>query len=559
MEEAGRWLLIFDSADDIDVWTYTPRNRINALRNKLPVSKLGSILFTTRVHRNALDLASLEILNLSELDGDDSEQMLRNCLLEPEICNDQKATAFLLQKLTNLPLAIAQAAAFINKEKLPSLAGYISLLTQEEAHVIKLLSEDFGDEYSSRGVKHPVATTWNISFKQIMKNDVLAAQFLFVMACVNPRNIPMSLLPSCPTAMDNEKALGTLKGYCFIIEESNTGTESFLTVHRLVHLATRNWLRRKDLFSFYAEISVLKLHDLMHCSSTGPLFPQSILMPHVACILESGTDTGQGRHADLSRLHEMYLELKKSCFSILKVSLKILEIHESPNGTDSSPALSSCIEMLSSIGQGENAEMIRVRMEEHKDSMIGMKRRADDLIQKSQYEDAEFILRRAVDGKDTLKTTDTDALSCMVSLAETLRHQNRLDEAKDLLIGMIRDPLRAINTSYLEVKDRVNDLARAFTKKLRHKDSRELYEQLFHSSKAIHGPNHKDTLNIMFVLGCAWYEEGFLDKQITVWSEYVDRRRAVFGPHDPETIKHMELLEKVKASRDTAESLRTGK
>jgi hypothetical protein len=51
----------------------------------------------------------------------------------------------LLQQLTFLPLAIVQAAAYINENGI-TFSAYLSLLKDQEQDVIDLLSEDFEDD-----------------------------------------------------------------------------------------------------------------------------------------------------------------------------------------------------------------------------------------------------------------------------------------------------------------------------------------------------------------------------------------------------------------------------
>ena len=80
----------------------------------------------------------------------------------------------LLVDLTYLPLAIVQAAAYINENGI-ALADYLSLLKEKEEDIIDLLSEDFEDNGRYHNVKNPVATTWLISFEQIRRRDPLAA------------------------------------------------------------------------------------------------------------------------------------------------------------------------------------------------------------------------------------------------------------------------------------------------------------------------------------------------------------------------------------------------
>ncbi|THC87687.1 hypothetical protein EYZ11_012869 [Aspergillus tanneri] len=111
-ESAGKWLLIFDSADDIDMWINDSQTT-PALKKFLPQSKQGHILFTTR---NRIDQS-----------------------------DQNSASVILLEQLAYLPLAITQATAYINENQI-CISTYIKLLKKQESHVIELLSEGFEDE-----------------------------------------------------------------------------------------------------------------------------------------------------------------------------------------------------------------------------------------------------------------------------------------------------------------------------------------------------------------------------------------------------------------------------
>jgi tetratricopeptide (TPR) repeat protein len=65
------------------------------------------------------------------------------------------------------------------------------------------------------------------------------------MACISPRAIPPSLLPDGTSKKDKIEAIGLLKAFSFVSEQVN---DCSLSLHRLVHLSTRNWLRRQQRF-----------------------------------------------------------------------------------------------------------------------------------------------------------------------------------------------------------------------------------------------------------------------------------------------------------------------
>ena len=161
-------------------------------------------------------------------------------MINPDLVNNRPDTTALLKELTYLPLAIAQAVAYINKNRI-TFMDYLFLLIDQEEAVIDLLSEEFEDDRRYHNIKNPVAITWLISFKQIRHRDPLAADYLSFMACIDPKNIPQSLLPASGSRKKEIDAIGTLDAYSFIVKRSADLT---LDLHRLVHLATRNWLRK---------------------------------------------------------------------------------------------------------------------------------------------------------------------------------------------------------------------------------------------------------------------------------------------------------------------------
>lgn len=142
----------------------------------------------------------------------------------------------LLTQLMYPPLATIQVAAYISENGIP-LPDYLSPLEDRGEKVIDLLSEDFEDDGRYRNVKNPAATTWLISLDQIRHYDPLAAEFSSFIACVDPKDVPQSLLPPGPSWEEETNAIRTLDAYSFISRQS---ADVALNIHRLVHLATQS-------------------------------------------------------------------------------------------------------------------------------------------------------------------------------------------------------------------------------------------------------------------------------------------------------------------------------
>jgi hypothetical protein len=240
-ESAGQWLMILNNADDIDMLykrAYGDYGSL-ALIDYLPYSRYGLIIFTTRTQKAAVKQAGSNIIKLYQMDQVEAKKVLEKSLIQTHILKEDEATVKLLDLLTYLPLAIVQATAFINANGI-SISLYIALYENGEDEVIEVLSKDFKGQGIYRDMKNPIATTWLISFNQIRLQDQLAVDYLSFVSCLVLQRIPESLLPLAQTKIKMVEAIGTLTAYSFITKRE---IEQSFNLHRLVHLATQNWLR----------------------------------------------------------------------------------------------------------------------------------------------------------------------------------------------------------------------------------------------------------------------------------------------------------------------------
>jgi hypothetical protein len=242
-EDFGRWLLIIDSADDMDLF-FGP----TGLSDYLPFSNTGSILFTTRNHQNTvkLDIPERGILSVTEMSRAEAIKLLQVNLKENQI-RDTKSTTNLLKFLAYLPLAIKQASAFMAQTGMTT-TKYLGHCQSSDKIFIKLLSKDFEDRGRYKGVKNPVVTTWLISFEHICRNP-FAARYLRFMSFFAEKDIPKSLLPPADDELQKDEAIGVLKAYAFITQR---GEQDLFDIPRLVHLVMRNWLEENGEQQEYA-------------------------------------------------------------------------------------------------------------------------------------------------------------------------------------------------------------------------------------------------------------------------------------------------------------------
>jgi tetratricopeptide (TPR) repeat protein len=225
-------------------------------------------IFTTRTREIAVRLAGSNIIALGKLEETEATELLRK-RLAPEHhhqLKDHDTVDKILVMLFFHALAIVQAIAFINRNDI-TLHDYIALYESSEGDAVDLLNEDFRDHTRYREATNAVSRTWYISFEQIQKQDSIAAQHLFFMACTASNDIRAFMFPPDYTKTEHIKAIGTLKAYAFITERAiqvdgprnYSQTYKQFDVHPLVHLAIRAWLKARLQWTVWLEKTLTRL------------------------------------------------------------------------------------------------------------------------------------------------------------------------------------------------------------------------------------------------------------------------------------------------------------
>ncbi|KAH7184338.1 nucleoside phosphorylase domain-containing protein [Fusarium oxysporum] len=256
-KRAGKWLLVVDNADDMQS-VMGSKGADNGLYQSLPQSDQGKILFTTRYRKVAVSVAGRNILDVPAMDRDEARRYLMEALNQEISSSDEQVMNHLLTLLTHLPLAITQAAAYLNENQI-SLTEYLQLFENTDRDRIELLSAEFQDDTRYEQSQDPVATTWFISFNQIRKGDELASRILMFLAYVEPKAVPQSMLPKGESKQQLTRAIGTLCGYRFL---DRRGSSKVFDMHSLVHMATRSWVVENDLEKEQSQAAIARLREI---------------------------------------------------------------------------------------------------------------------------------------------------------------------------------------------------------------------------------------------------------------------------------------------------------
>ncbi|KAL2859961.1 violaceus kinesin [Aspergillus lucknowensis] len=542
---AGKWLLVFDNADEMEMWAGGPADFV-------PQSEQGRILFTTRNRKLAVKLASPFVIDVSEPDTEAGVKMLEKALIGKELLKNRDAAIALLEQLVFLPLAITQAAAYINSNNI-QLSDYSVLLQEQESDVVELLSEDFGDNGRYKDIQNPVATTWLISFKQIQQLNPLAADYLSFMACINPRNIPQSLLPEAGSKKKRIDAIGLLKAFSFVSEQVQ---DCALTLHRLVYLSTRNWLRKQQQLS----LRIQETAD--HFSRTFPDDDHTNrkiwrdYLPHALALVGE---------RDFRDVRENYIKLIQNIGKCLRTDGRyneavvlfedIMNMLRKDNTNLDPSTLTGMTDLALTYdhqGRWKEAEELQVQVmeiqkqvlgPEHPDTLITINQLASTYQNQGRWKEAEKLLVQVLEtSKQVLGPEHSHTLGSMHNLALIYQNQGQWKEAEKLQVQVMETVKQVLGLEHPHTLITINQLASTYQNQGRWKEAEELQVQVMETSKQVLGPEHPHTLASMHNLASTYQDQGQWKKADELQVHVMETRKQVLGPEHPDTLTSMNNL-----------------
>lgn len=219
------WLVVFDNA-----------HRPGDLAGRLP-GGAGHVLITSRERAWSGTAAQVDLDTFTR-----PESIAFLC--HRSGCGDQAAAGDLADAVGDLPLALAQAAAYIDARSMTTTA-YLSLY-QDPALARRL--RDAG--LDSAEYPASVAATWLINFTQLAKDHPAAVDLLRLCACLDPDDIDLDLLTAgraesgeqldrvLGDPLDRAEAAGALAAASLV----TVPADGHLRIHRLVQTVTRDQL-----------------------------------------------------------------------------------------------------------------------------------------------------------------------------------------------------------------------------------------------------------------------------------------------------------------------------
>ena len=558
-DDSGSWLMIIDNADDEKLFFGEDKDLASDLSSfsnnmacYLPQRSNGSVLLTTRNKKLGVKFAAVSgVITILKMSLSESKRLLLKNLEEDD--RDDNDLIELAEVLENLPLALVQATAFIG-ENSQSIGEYLQTYHISDSAKIKLLSQNFGDNERDPDSKNPVAVTWVISFEQIRKNDHKAAEMLSLMSVFDGQAIPKSLLSSNTEAVEFDKALGTLKAFSLITMEQN---RQAFNLHRLVYLATRNWLNMNEELDAWTGKALVLLSELF---PTGTHKNQEIWMaylPHAQIVLKSDQLPAGEHIAQATLLFNVSMALqKKGDYNPAEImAQKCLDLREKVLGAkhpDTLFSLSNLSSVLLRKGKTKEAKetilqaldgfekMLEKDPSYALQSCVTLGLVLDD---QGEYEAAMTTHQRVLSiQEEALGTEDPHTLGSMSNLGLVLSHQGKYEAAEKLYRQVLSSQEKILGKEHPDTVRSVSNLGVMLGYQCKYKVAEQLHRRALMAREKIQGKEHPDTLFSVNALGVQLGSQGKYIAAEELHRRALSSREKILGKEHPETLRSVSNL-----------------
>jgi tetratricopeptide (TPR) repeat protein len=533
LRDRDRWLLIYDNAENPQL-----------LAPFLPGGE-GQVLITSRNPRWH-ELATAVPIDL--FDPHESVSLLVHrvaWLSAPD-------AARIAEALDNLPLAVAQAAAYLHETGLPA-DDYLRLLHTRAA---ELLADDAPTGYSTS-----LAASWHVALDRLADDEPAALDLLALCAHLAPEPIPFPVLTVDTDALP--RALAAVVGDPLTLTRLTRllRTRSLARVdkdtmqlHRLVQAILRNRSAGEATKPDMAVAAITLLRaavppDPWHNPDTWPQWRQ--LLPHVLTATDASRALEHAGDDVAWLLNEAahYLQRRGEPAVSLPLFQRAFELRREMLGDQHPDTLTSARRLalnLRALGQYEVARQLseetlvrsrRVLGEEHPDTLTSANNLALDLWALRHYEAARRLVedilarRRRVLGEE-----HPDTLTSASNLAANLRGLEQYEAARRLDQDVLTRRRKVLGDDHPDTLMSARNLASNLRRSGRYEAARQLDQDTLARQRRVLGDDHPDTLRSASNLAANLRGLGQYEAARRLDEDVLTRRRRVLGPKHPLTL-----------------------
>lgn len=561
LSENTNWLLVLDNADDLPM-----------VQKFLPTRRKGYILFTTRAEAAGRIAESIEVEKLTLEEGTllllrASKRLKAKAPLEQAKAEDRALAEEIAREMDGLPLALVQAAAFIDETGC-SLAEYVNLYATHRQELLARGSNLLLD------YDETVATTWSLSFQQIEQQSPAAAVVLRVCAFLVADAIPKELLargiaelsaiPGAEglDALELEEALALLRRYSLLRRNSDN---NMLNMHRLVQAVLKESLDEHTRRQ-WAERTVRVVSAAFPETDYGNAATQQVYIPHAQ---ECATLIEQ-YHLYFSEAAQLIFKAGVSQYlrgfysqstSYHQQALLIREELFGSNHPDVADSLNELALLARNQGNYKKAE------EFHKQALAIREKALGELHpltakslnnlsvlyrRQGNYDLAEPLLRRALNINEKLHGSEhPDTLIFSINLASLYAKQHKFEQAKQLLKETLAISEQNLASDHPIIAQNLSLLANLYLEQREYEQAENHWKRAIVILEKIWGKEHPSLTECLQGLAELYYAQGrYLEAEIFCQRAFNISEKA-FGSKHADTIANLNHLTAIRSKIET--------
>ncbi|KAF7547979.1 hypothetical protein G7Z17_g7358 [Cylindrodendrum hubeiense] len=581
-ESIGRWSMILDSADDYHVLFGVNENSQDAKRTYeyLPQSPNGSIILTTRDRRMARELIGYnpdrKIIEVGPMSEKDALKLLANRLGPP---SDAMVAADLVNALELIPLAISQAAAYIQaRTPRTSLENYLASFKESKGKRLRLLSHNVVDLRRDGGGSNAILTTWQLSFDHIHSKRPSAADLLSLMSFFNRQGIPEWLLKSSRNTVDDTQGnldsetdsetdseseisngeiddifnedVAMLSDYCLITAIEGDVFE----MHGLVQLSTRKWLEANNLQEVFKEQFIVLMAEWFPRGDYENWEICQTLFAHTEVAVEHRPQGDSAKKAWAQLLNNGG-ENKGRLKDAEELETRVLETHKMKPELNHLDKLTSMANLATIFGLQDRwaeAEKLDVQVletrrrelgEDHRDTLASKSNLAVTYSKQGRLKEAERMEMEVMEALTTkLGAEHTDTIASVANFATLMWEQGRWDESEKLEVQVIEAHKKNFGEDHPDTLSVMSHLASTYKSQRRWEEAEKMFLKVMETRKIQLGADHPDTLASMVNLASMLSKQGRSDEAEVLQVQAMEAHKRKFGEDHPDTLTSMSHL-----------------
>ncbi|MCJ1345259.1 hypothetical protein MMC31_003465, partial [Peltigera leucophlebia] len=506
-EVNGSWFMVLDNADDAEIWM----EKLAPLINSLPRGSHGSLLITTRDNQLGKGFTNFKQRPIDVLlfGQREAETLLRSKILDEDRISLKDAND-ITKALDYLPLAITQAAAYLNQTDMP-IAKYLQLFRAGKAETSDLLKHGLHDPDRDHEIQNSVFQTWMISFDRISRQDPRAADLLSLMAMLDRQAIAEHYLRTEEEpGMDFIAAIQKLKAFSLIVEETEA---KVFSMHRLIQLSVQKWLMLQKVIEGWQEKALSAVSK--SCPSHGEYeywTAWEAINPHVQVV------KGYVVNTDSALLHRASILQRSGVTRTTRVrrlawfEISLAEI--SPQDRDRSYPPRKGLDCLSIFywdqGRYKVAEALCLRALDGLEKTLGpdqvtaletVNHLGTFSVCLENFERAEAFYLRALRGHQKTQGRDhASTLAIFHNLGILYAHQNKVEEAEAMFLRALERQENTLSPDHPSTLMTIYKLGLLYAEQNRLEEAEILYMRALSGAEKIATPDQISSLALRTIV-----------------------------------------------------------